>query len=106
MKRLQILSAIAILMAVFCAGKAQSPIATWSFNENTGTTTTDGVGGVTGTLMGSATWSDDAFTGTSVLLNGTTDYVEIFAYMNSTAHTGASEGVQATSNFGAYRIGS
>ena len=77
MKRLQILSAIAILMAVFCAGKAQSPIATWSFNENTGTTTTDGVGGVTGTLMGSATWSDDAFTGTSVLLNGTTDYVEM-----------------------------
>jgi len=37
--------------------------------------------------------------------NGTTDYVEIFAYMNSTSHTGVSEGVLAKSNFGAYRIG-
>ena len=37
--------------------------------------------------------------------NGTTDYVEIFAYMDSTAHTGGFEGIDATSNFGAYRIG-
>ena len=40
-----------------------------------------------------------------VEFNGTTDYVEIFAYMNSTSHTGVSEGVLETSNFGAYRIG-
>ena len=38
--------------------------------------------------------------------NGTTDYVEIFAYMDSTAHTGTGgEGVLQKSNFGAYRIG-
>ena len=37
--------------------------------------------------------------------NGTTDYVEIFAYMDSTSYVGSLEGVLQKSNFGAYRIG-
>ena len=77
MKKLKILLTTTALIAVFCMCEAQSPIAAWTFDENTGTSTTDVVGSVTGTFMGSATWSDDAVRGTSVLLNGTTDYVEM-----------------------------
>ena len=77
MKKLKFMLTAAAIVAAFSAGKAQTPIAVWGFNENSGTTTTDESGTVTGTFMGNATWSDDAFTGTSVLLDGDGDYVEM-----------------------------
>jgi hypothetical protein len=44
---------------------------------------------------------------TTVICNGTTDYIEIFAFMDSNAHTGgAGERIEYTGSvFGAYRIG-
>jgi hypothetical protein len=76
MKIRRLLIVPAILMASGPVIFAQDPVANWGFNENTGTTTTDLAGSIVGTFTGDVTWSDDAYTGTSILLDGDGDYVE------------------------------
>ncbi|WP_143120647.1 LamG domain-containing protein [Actinacidiphila alni] len=47
---------------------------TWSFDEGTGTSAADSVGGHTATLGGGATWSSRARLGKSLITNGSTAY--------------------------------
>lgn len=62
----------------------------WRFDEGSGTTAADDVGGATGSLMNGATWTSSGKVGSALVLDGVNDYVDagdIAAAENTTAMT-------------------